>query len=383
MSSQKDFIPALTGIRAIVVYFIFFKHLNLFDQAPIYTFLTFFLVLSGFVICYKYYSIRSLRRRELYNYYVNRISRVFPILFLLITFTFLYQYVKHLDTPHNIIKTYFYNITLLKGFSSTYCLTGIGPSWTLSVEEIFYILSPFIFLYTVRAFSLIKFVLLLYLIGIIITFIFIQFPLDGFFSSYQFTFYTTFFGRAFEFACGIYLALVVKGTFNGGFLKRIGKWSLYLGLSIILLGIIGQYYVALYYKEPYAILSFPGLVLNNIVMPIGIIFLFYSLVFHKSLLRQFLGSKLMVILGNCTYSFYLLHTSFVLSLITKYVGNNVWVIFICMVIVAFLFYNLVEQPISIFLRKKFLIRPRAFQDHPSGDSINKESPNLDLLTNPK
>ncbi|HEX2682382.1 MAG TPA: hypothetical protein VHL77_00520, partial [Ferruginibacter sp.] len=84
--NDKKFIPALTGIRAVAVYFIFFKHLNFFSPQTqpdlylfvnqFYTFLTFFFVLSGFLIYYKYHEISSLNRTKLYNYFINRISRV-------------------------------------------------------------------------------------------------------------------------------------------------------------------------------------------------------------------------------------------------------------------------------------------------------------------
>jgi peptidoglycan/LPS O-acetylase OafA/YrhL len=169
MVQDKKFIPSLTGIRAISAYFIFFYHLNFFSSEKnpfcflllnqFYTFLTFFFVLSGFIICHKYYEINSLKKRDLYNYFVNRFSRVFPILFILISITFLLQYIYNADSLKDILKIYFYNITLLKGFSTDYKLTGIGPSWSMSVEELFYMLSPFLFFFINKKNALIKTVL--------------------------------------------------------------------------------------------------------------------------------------------------------------------------------------------------------------------------------
>src|SRR6476660_3518616 len=97
--AEKNFLPALTGIRAVSVYFIFFKHLNFFSPQlqpnlyllvnQFYTFLDFFFLLSGFLIYYRYHEISSLNKTKLYNYFINRVSRVFPILILLISITFL------------------------------------------------------------------------------------------------------------------------------------------------------------------------------------------------------------------------------------------------------------------------------------------------------
>lgn len=361
--SEKKIIPALTGIRAICVYFIFFYHLNPFtaDKNPqlhqlfgqFYTFLTFFFVLSGFVICYKYYDIRSMQKKALYNYIVNRVSRVFPVLFILITITFALYYRDGLGTAGETIKTYLINVSLLKGFSSQYHLTGIGPSWSMSVEELFYLIAPMVFLYVKKARAFILFILLFYAIGCLLTWIFSVFPVAGFFSNLKFTFYTTFFGRVFEFACGVYLALLVKGNLKNTLLEKLGRITLYLGLLIVIISVAGQYWVAGHYAVANAADTWPGLLFNNLGMPIGITLFFYSLIYYKSWLQWLFSTRLLVALGNATYSFYLLHTSFALTLIHKYISQSLIVSFFVMIVFAFGFYKLVEQPLAVYLRNRF------------------------------
>lgn len=362
LTGKEKFLPALTGIRAVAVYLIFFKHLNFFspDTQPglylfvnqFYTFLTFFFVLSGFLIYYKYHEISSLNKTKLYNYFINRISRVFPILVILISITFLLGYYHGLYGGKEAIKFYLLNVSLLKGFSSTYFLTGIGPSWSMSVEELFYLLSPLIFFFTKKLTGLIKFVILFYLIGIGITCIFSLHPAEGFFSNNIFTFNYTFFGRIFEFACGIYLAMLVKGKAKPIVKKPVGKIVLYAGLLIIIVSLTALFLIALNHNIMQATDILSGIIINNLLMPVGIVLILYSLIYQKSLLQQFLSNKLMVALGNSTYSFYLLHTSFVLSYIFKFTGKNVLVAFILMIIVSFIFHKTVEQPLAVLLRKK-------------------------------
>ncbi|MEP7374128.1 MAG: acyltransferase [Chitinophagaceae bacterium] len=366
MVKEKDFIPALTGIRAICAYFIFFKHLNPFSftENPnsflfinqFYTFLTFFFVLSGFIICHKFYEINSLKRKHLYNYFINRFSRVFPVLFILTSITFLLQYIKHSDSTSSIFTNYFLNITLLKGFSSEYYLTGIGPGWSLTVEELFYFLSPLLFLLLKKKSALLYILLSVYLIGILMTLLFSGINIGGFFSSYHFTFYFTFFGRVFEFLCGIYLAMLVKGNYKNTRIEKLGYKSTYIGLSLIFLALLLQYWIALRFNVSQGYENWAGLLVNNIIMPIGITILFYGLIYHRSPLQWFLGSGLMVQLGNSTYSFYLLHTSFLLSWVKKYISHNLVIIFILIILFAFIFYKLVEQPIARKLRKHFITR---------------------------
>ncbi|RYF88882.1 MAG: hypothetical protein EOO00_10635 [Chitinophagaceae bacterium] len=66
-----------------------------------------------------------------------------------------------------------------------------------------------------------------------------------------------------------------------------------------------------------------------------------------------LASNLLVALGNSTYSFYLLHTSFVMGWIMLYISPNLLVAFPVMVIVSYLFYKLIEQPLATGLRKRW------------------------------
>ena len=365
--NDTPIIPALTGIRAFAVYMIFFKHLNFFSPGgqpaawlmvnQFYTFLTFFFVLSGFLIYYKYNKISALKKRDIYNYIINRLSRVFPILIILISITFFLGYKDGLFRGVEAVKLWLLNISLLKGFSSDYLLTGIGPSWSMSVEELFYILSPFIFFYTTRISSLIKLVLFFYASGLLITFCFSLHPYKGFFSSNNFLFNYTFFGRVFEFACGIYLAMVLSGKLKSPLSKLHARTLFYAGLVVIATALLLLYEIARYYQVGHATAMAEGILVNNILMPLGITFLFYGLIFYKSLLQRFLASKLMVELGNSTYSFYLLHTSFMLSYVFKFISHNVWVAFVAMIIISYIFHKTVEQPLTSLLRKKLLRRP--------------------------
>lgn len=360
--NNKQFIPALTGIRAIAVYLIFFKHLNFFSPKTqpnlylfvnqFYSFLSIFFVLSGFLIYYKYHEISSLNKTKLYNYFINRVSRVFPILIILITTTFILGYYHGLYSGKEALNLYLLNISLLKGFSSDYFLTGIGPSWSLSVEELFYLLSPLIFFFTKKILSLIKFVILFYLLGLLITYLFYLNPTDGFFKDNIFTFNYTFFGRVFEFACGIYLGMMVKGNVKPITKKPFSKNILYAGLGIILVSVVLLFLIARHNQIMHATDSIAGIMVNNLLMPVGIVLIFYSLIYQKGKLQKFLSSRLMVALGSSTYSFYLLHTTFVLSYIYKFFSTNILITFVLMILISYIFYKTVEQPLASILRKK-------------------------------
>lgn len=372
MTSKKHapFLPALTGIRALCVFFIFFKHFNPFSVNSIlyavthqfFSFLSFFFVLSGFLITYRYFSTATLKRSTIADYLVNRMSRVFPILILLISATFFLKWISEDTHTPSLIKSYVYNISLLKGFSSKYYLTGIGPSWSMSVEELFYLIAPLIFLWVKKAGGLIRFVLCMYALGVLFTLGFQLFPVDGFFSGFHFTFLTTFFGRAFEFACGIYLAYVVQGRFNNS-LKYIPVPTL-LGSLWVIAAIALQSIISKIYQTENGLDTWWGLVVNNLMLPVGIMIFFYGLIHESTWLKSVLSTRWMLRMGNATYSFYLLHTSFVAGWIALYIHHSVWVIFICMILISLLFHAIIEQPAAHYIRKWW--RRRSNLPHTSG-----------------
>jgi len=367
----RKFIPALTGLRAFCAYGIFFYHLNpfskeaqpslftLFDQ--FYSFIPFFFVISGFVIFYNYYKPGGYSKNEWYNYFVSRFARIFPILIILNTAYFALCYRDHIYNAVETIKLYLLNITLLKGFFADYFFTGIVPSWTNSVEEVFYLLAPLLFLFSKKRWILIKFVLLFYALGFILTCIFINVPFHGFLSSFRFTAYFTFFGRVFEFTAGIYLALLFMNMYKNKWLEKVKQFTLPIGflllafLYALLCNISSQYHVA------HANEVWQGILINNLLFPVAIFFILYSFLYCKSIVQKMLSSKIMVALGNSTYSFYLLHTSFILSYIRKYISKNVFIVFVVMIIVSFIFYKLVEQPIAKFLKRKLYRKPATTQ----------------------
>ena len=360
--APRKFIPALTGLRALCACGIFFYHINpfskenqavpfrIFDQ--FYSFIPFFFVISGFVIFYTYYKPDPYTKNELHNYFISRIARIFPILIILNIFVFIFAFKENLYTGFESIKLFLLNITLLKGFFSEYFLTGIGPSWTNSVEEIFYLLAPLLFLLCRRRLFLLKFILLFYLLGFVFTYIFMHIQFHGFLNSFKFTAYFTFFGRIFEFSTGIYLALLFMGVYKNTFLERYKTATLPVGLVLLVISYTLLYLISMQYNVAHANEVWQGIIVNNFVFPVAIFFILYNFLYCKNWLTAFFSSKIMVGFGNATYSFYLLHTSFVLSYIYKYLSKNIFITFAAMVIISYCFFKLIERPISNFLKRK-------------------------------
>src|SRR5690606_28327226 len=143
-----------------------------------------------------------------------------------------------------------------------------------------------------------------------------------------------------------------RGTFKDNILRKMPSPQ-FTGAILIALTIIIQYFIAKENSVVNAVETWPGALLNNLFLPIGITIFFYALVNRESFIRKIFASNLLVALGNSTYSFYLLHTSFVMGWIMVYISSNLLIAFPMIIVVSYIFYKLVEQPLASVLRKKW------------------------------
>ena len=97
LMKANSYFPALTGVRAIAAFFVFFHHYNQLDFSfPIQRTLnefhvgvTMFFVLSGFLICMRYYENSEITGSWFRKYIKNRIARIYPMYLFLTLLTFL------------------------------------------------------------------------------------------------------------------------------------------------------------------------------------------------------------------------------------------------------------------------------------------------------
>lgn len=348
--------PALTGIRFVAVTMVFIHHCAegiakgfLYHVSQqLYLGVELFFVLSGFLICYKYYEPATLNRPFLVGFFVKRFARVYPLYFLLTTFTFLQMY--WVGEREHWWGLYFLNITFLKGFSSHFMFTGIYPAWSLTVEETFYLLAHLIFLIHKKGKLLFGQVLIFYAIGGLLLLFFSHFPFHGFFKNFQFMAMATFWGRCFEFFVGIWLALYIKK--NGLAIKLHGfKKYTYIGLTGSFVVILLQaYFLSAPSTNSGAYLM--KLIMSNVVFPVFVTGLLYGLIVERSVVQMFFSSRMLTLLGKSSYAFFLVHTSMLAWWIYHYVTpGNYWGMYIGAYVISIILYFTVEQPLRTLINK--------------------------------
>lgn len=368
-SQSNDILP-LTGVRFLAVIMIFLFHYAYkltFTGALVTGILNqlflgvqVFFVLSGFVICYKYFENTEFKDDFFFTYYLRRFARIYPSFFLLTTFTFIVWYFKT-EIDSSFWKLYLLNITFMKGLSVEYYLSGIGPTWSLTVEVIFYLFSPFIFLLFKQKKILLWQVIFWWAIGAVLVVLFSAFPFEGFFENVQFVYFVTFFGRCFEFYSGIFLALYILGKYKRQqSIQPTASFPFYttagfLGMALIIVMI---YKVSQLYNTE-ASHTFAGIFLSNIFFPLAVVVFFFGLIKEHSIIQKLFSSFLFQLLGKSSYAFFLIHTGVIATGVEKYLSRNIIILFITLQILAIFLYKIFEDPVNKWIRwkGKMLIKP--------------------------
>lgn len=357
IANHGTYFPTLTGIRAIAAYMVYLHHYNplrenLNDSVlsaminELHIGVTLFFVLSGFLIGFRYSELNNFNFR---NYMVNRIARIYPMYFLLTTLTFLVYAI--LKDKHELIDVFIYlsNITFLKGLFADLKFTGIAQGWSLTIEETFYLLAPlFFFLINRSRISLVLLPIMFVLLGTGLVYLFKNVVIFGFFSTFDFMFLYTFFGRCTEFFIGIALAIYFK-HYNQS--QRNTAYFTYTGILVIIINI---FILTLFKREHVFSLMHPiGKVVNAFILPLtGIAVLYYGLITEKSLVSRILSSNIFVLLGKSSYIFYLIHLGIFTLLINKF-SDNPLTIFILLNLLSVLMFRFIEEPLNNFIRNRF------------------------------
>ena len=298
----NGYVPALTGLRAIAAYLVFMHHYNpaspgtlvhrLADQG--YIGVTIFFVLSGFLIYHRYGDAYLSQKNWSWRTYLqNRFARIYPLygVLLLATTGAYWLAGRPMSWP-----LFGLNVTLLKGFFDAYKFSGIAQSWSLTVEISFYLLAPFLFVASKR-WGIGPVTVLLIGIGLVWATI----GQTNWLDRLSFVWFYTFFGRAFEFMAGMWLAR----RWHCRRLPHI-PMATWVGLFWIVACVAWQASFTAYITNQTSLL-YSEVVVYNFLLPVSIYLLFLGLVTRNSWIRRFLSRPFMQLLGQGSYAFYLIH----------------------------------------------------------------------------
>lgn len=352
---MKERFAALTGIRAVAASMVFLYHNRKYwrEWLPdlitrflneFHTGVTLFFVLSGFLIAYTYADKPLESRKTYFHYLLIRLARIFPVYLILLSITY-----WGLGFPK--VYDLFINYSLIKGLSDVHNLDAINQSWSLTVELCFYMMAPLLFWQTKKNW-IHTLLLLLLLGGIAIAIGYFWHAINGnpqrWFYNYHFVLDATFFGRSIEFFSGMLLAYLMKK--ESPLLTQLPRKN--LTLYSFLLIMISIYGISLFEKDVFSHGTefAPGLIIRNIILPFFICCFLYGLITENTWTKKFLSLKLIVLLGNASYFFYLIHIGFINRKLMSWISlpdRN----FTLLWIVSIAGYLLLEKPLYDLSRK--------------------------------
>lgn len=342
---NKPKLHQLTGLRYFAALLVFLSHSNwdgtnlhlakIFESG--YVGVSFFFLLSGFVLSYSYKEKVVDHSLSFFKYSLLRLARLSPLHFLTaLPFVLSAAYKSDLNFPVLLL-----NIFYLQSWvpNSTYYFSFNAPSWSLSNEMFFYIcFFPLVF---VRTRNLLKIFLWLLLVIVFCAF-FVQFFFSekSFFGGNTFAHWLFYIFPAFrllEFVAGMLLFKLWESRF------RIPSW-LVLPSYVLLLA---SMYFAKEVPEPFRMSLF--------FLPFIVLFFCSHLVDSGFIVRLF-STKIMVLLGNASFAFYLLHQPLI-GILKRIMGrfelsNFTLFIFTCIVIslLSIVTYVLYERKAESYLK---------------------------------
>lgn len=357
VNKENSYFNALTGFRFLAACLVFVFHNRKYWRANLnpevlrfvnefHIGVTLFFVLSGFLITYTYFDDPLTSKKQFFSYVFIRFARILPLYWLILT-------LYYLDPSFGNYQFSALTYSLFHGFSGKWNIVGISQAWSLNVEMTFYLLAPFLALLFRKHLGY----LVLFLIAIFFMAWgtgFIWFKINGnsqeFMYPVTFLFQSTFFGRSSQFLFGMILAYALKNNSveiikNTKYKTLVGFWGI----------IISAYCIGLFQKDIYSHGNehVVGELIHLLVLPFFVAVTLAGLIFEKTWIQKFFSSKLIVLLGNASFAFYLIHISYVNLKIKQFVllpDRN----FILLWLISILIYLLFEKPVYKFCRKLVL-----------------------------
>lgn len=346
--------PEIDGLRAIAVIPVIFYHAGYPFFGGGYLGVDIFFVISGYLISYIILDQLKKNKFSILNFWKRRAKRILPALLSVIIFTSLLSY---FFIPGNEIKVFTNSIVSSLFFFSNFFFqfnTGyfdfaaeyqpLIHTWSLSIEEQFYILFPiFLLLFYKNNYKLILFLILILSLlfaqwggNLKLSYPFVEDKLlfynKGFFNDFMFPF-----SRVWELILGFFASIILikkKKIFLNNKLLIESICFISLGLIFFSICNFDKYspYPSFYTLVPCLSTFFLIIFLNNSIF-----------------LIKLLSNQILVKIGLISYSLYLFHFPiFSLLKFNLYHFNDSYVldfiIFFLVIIISILNYKFIETP---------------------------------------
>jgi peptidoglycan/LPS O-acetylase OafA/YrhL len=308
---------------------------------------TFFFVLSGFVLMISHY---NKEKETVQKFYLARIARIVPLYMLAL---FLTLYLEN-GTKDNTVS-FILSMSFMQSWFPPHAMNLNIPGWSLSTEAFFYITFPLV-LFIIKE-SKIK-ILTLVLTSIAL-YVFTQTVLSNYMNHTSYEKFPTIFHDTLYYSPLFHYCSFILGV-TGGYIY-VKKQSYFHKTTIFSLIIMILVFFTTYY-----LLQHPELLSTTLNTTLAYKSSFYALLFlifilsiahTHNFITKLLSFRLFTILGESSYALYILQFP-IYIIYTKYIsnylnleGNNDFYAYLIMLIgIAIMAFYLIEKPLNRLIR---------------------------------
>lgn len=352
MKADNSYVSYLDGFRGYAILFVLLSHFGLAQLDIAFLGVTLFFFVSGFLIT-KLMIVEFSKKDtiSLKEFYIRRLLRLYPALILMLLVSIIVLLIHNYQIIWNDILSgifYFTNYYLVYFKpplpDENYLLVS-KILWSLSVEEHFYIIFPFVFslLYS-KTNKKFYYIILSLLVIFLLVRIGIYFSNSDRSNLFQQTYYPTH-TRADSILYGCFSALLIY-RYPANWYKKLYNSHFWVAVSFIILGTT-LIYNNLFFQTTVKY-TLQGLAFF-IIIPA------FASLYKTGFVNKIVDNKLMVYIGKLCYSLYLFHWVALKIANFYFDGNSLqWLaLTISITVILSLFsYYVVEKPF-VRLRRKF------------------------------
>lgn len=316
---KENYYPSLNGLRGLSIILVVAFHLGVYSNSRIFNGplgVNIFFVLSGFLIttlCIK--EINLTKTLSLRSFYYRRFLRIFPVAYLYVTIVLILNLIFLLNIAwYQFAAAYLY-IMNFSYFRSHHFTPYFGHYWSLSVEEQFYLIFPFILKISKKLFV----ASIVFIVFVLPVFCLLQYLYEPLNKGvlYAFTHYFIKF-QAIAIGC-LCSVLTINKTFD----------SIYLTKTKVVGNVIAVFLI--FYLNYDSFYSIKAVYINCCISILTGYIIVSNLVPSKDVFFRLLNFKPLVVLGILSYSIYIWHVLFLhnnLNLSKYIIGypyNLIWI----------------------------------------------------------
>lgn len=308
---QKPHLDQLTSLRFFAAAMIVVHHIQgrfglpeFFPGAALGQGVSFFFVLSGFILTYVYYG----EKIQYSRFMKNRFLRIYPLHIVTLFGAILFSPLATTDLQESPIALLM-NLLLLQSFFgiSEFAMTFNSPAWSISTELGFYLLFPILLLFIRRAIVIFSTIIMaLFLFGYLM--IYLGMEAEQYFWSFM---HTHPLGRLPEFVAGIIAGRVFlqhRDSLNelGVEKRRLIANALEIGLLLACIWLILNLRELVQPLLQIAGLDFVVYFLRSGLFPLFMVLIIIYAA-GSGIVSKLLSHRILVFLGEISFALYLVH----------------------------------------------------------------------------